>query len=188
MRLLVLLVLVGCGSSERSHAPDAGPIDSDPVTQIDGASCNTADAGVAQACLALDPAPLRGSTPFGAVDGALAYFGSGDCLTISHATISWRSACGDDLSLSFSYPVQADSTNKRHVAPGSFDQPATFAVQPPSGGYHYMTTMVHVDVVTWQEGDGIHTVDITVTVTDPAYNVAPIHIQGTFCDWPYYLC
>jgi hypothetical protein len=187
MRLLVLLVLVGCSSTERSHAPDAGSIDS-ALTSIDGASCSTADAGVAQACLSLAPTVLRGSTPFGVVDGALTYFGSGDCLTITHATIGWRSACGDELSLSFSYPVRADSNNKRHVDPGSYDAAATFAVEPPGGGYHYDTTMVHVDVVTWQEGDGLHTVDITVGVTDSRYGLAPVHIQGTFCDWPYYLC
>lgn len=187
MRWLVLLVLVGCSSPERSHAPDAGPIDS-AVTQIDGASCNTADAGVAQSCLSLAPTVLQGSTPFGVVDGALAYFGSGDCLTISQATISWRSACGDELSLSFSYPVKSGSDARRHVDPGSFEVAARFAVQPPGGGYHMDTTMVHVDVVTWQEGDGVHTIDITVSVLDPDYGLAPVHVQGTFCDWPYYLC
>jgi hypothetical protein len=186
MRALLVIVLVGCGSTERGHAPDAGSVDSE-VTRIDGASCNTADAAAAQACLALSPAALVGDTPFGAVDASLAYFGSGDCLTISHAVVSWRSACGDDLTLEFSYPVTMDGT-KRHVPPGSFDRVASFAVQPPGGARHTDTTMVHVDVVTWQEGDGTHTVDITVSVTDPAYNLAPIHLEGTFCDWPYYLC
>ena len=48
--------------------------------------------------------------------------------------------------------------------------------------------MVHVDVTTWQEGQDMHDIDITVTVTDAAYGLAPLRVQGTFCDWPYYLC
>jgi hypothetical protein len=42
--------------------------------------------------------------------------------------------------------------------------------------------------VTWQEGDGLHDIDITVTVLDVAYALPPVRIAGTFCDWASLLC
>ena len=72
---------------------------------------------------------------------------------------------------------------------GSFDPSwARFELCVPDETPREVMTTVHVDVTTWQEGDGVHTIDMTVTITDPAFTLPPLHVQGTFCDWPYFVC
>ncbi|HEY5928192.1 MAG TPA: hypothetical protein VIV11_41175 [Kofleriaceae bacterium] len=137
-------------------------------------------------CLALAPADLRGTTPFGNLDVALEYFGAGDCITISSATITWRGACGELLRVQFPYPVESTSAGRRVIT--SFDTDARFEFDPPDAAPREDVTMIHVEVVRWQEGQGTHDIDITVSVTDPAYTIAPLHVVGTFCDWAYLLC
>jgi hypothetical protein len=138
------------------------------------------------ACLALTPGALQGDTPFGRLDVALDYFGAGDCITISQASIGWTGACGEQLRLTFSYPVTSDGAQRRVTQ--SFDADARFELTPPGMAMRHDTTAVHVDVTKWQEGNGTHDIDITVSVTDSKYAVAPWRVHGTFCDWPYYLC
>jgi hypothetical protein len=141
----------------------------------------------ADACLALDPAALRGGTPFGNLDVALDYFGAGDCITISQAHIHWTGACGEELALAFPYPVVTGIAGREVTH--SFDTDARFDFQPPQMAPHDDTTTIHVEVVKWKEGQaGVHDIDITVSITDPLYTVAPVRVHGTFCDWPYYVC
>lgn len=182
-QVLVLMWLAACSADGTIEvAADAAPAqiaDSHfvcmPVAPVAGPTC-----------LALGPAALVGTTPLGTVDVALEYFGAGDCITISLATISLRGACGESVSLRFSYPVTSDGGTRRVVQ--SFDATARFAIQPQGEASVERVTMVHVDVAKWQEGQGTHEIDIVVTVTDPMFSVSPLHVQGTFCDWPYQLC
>lgn len=186
----MLVMIAACDSSDGSMVPDAPPppadareVDSDPFI------CQTTMAPVAPApaCLALAPASLQGSTPFGDLDVDLSYFGAGDCITISHATIQWVGQCQEEVTLQFSYPVTSDSSAKRSVM-GSFDEDASIELRAYGEAPRRRLTNVHVDVTQWQEGDGVHSIDMTLTITDPAFTIAPLHIAGTFCDWPYYLC
>jgi hypothetical protein len=139
------------------------------------------------ACLALDAATFQGTTPMGTLDADLDYFGAGDCITITRAYIRWTGACGETIGLGFSYPVHSAADNKRYVNT-SFDTDARLELDPPDDSPVEDVTRIHVDVVTWQEGEGVHDIDITVSFTEAGYSVAPIHVKGTFCDWPYYVC
>jgi hypothetical protein len=138
------------------------------------------------ACLALTPGAFQGDTPFGRLDVALDYFGAGDCITISSASIGWTGACGEQLRIAFPYPV--DSLNNRRRVTQSFDTDARFEFTPPGMAMRVDTAKIHVEVAQWQEGDGTHDIDVTVNVIDSRYAVAPWRVVGTFCDWPYYLC
>ena len=103
------------------------------------------------------------------------------------ATISWVGACQEQVVLQFPYPTTSDGM-KRRVAT-SFDPSwVRFELRPFQEAARDVTTSIHVDVVNWQEGDGVHSIDITVSFTDPSFALPPLHIQGTFCDWPFYLC
>lgn len=180
----MLLLMVGACARDPVVTPadasfDAANADA-PYT------CRPRVSPAAPDCLALAPAALRGTTPFGTLDVALDYFGAGDCITISHATIGLRGACGEELTISFSYPVQ-DNGNGRFVA-DSFDADARFTFSPPTGAGGVELTPIHVAVTRWQEGMGTHDIDITVSTTAPRYAFDPIRVVGTFCDWPYYIC
>ena len=190
--LLLAALLCACdsGPDGPTQQPPDAPVTFDAHQPMDAPfTCMTIAprAALAEACLALDPGSLQGATPFGNLDVALDYFGSGDCITKSQASIHWTGNCLEELSLGFSYPV-VTGMNGREVN-HSFDAQARFTFQPPGMAMRAATTMVHVDVVKWQEGQaGVHDIDITVTITDPLYSVMPIRVHGTFCDWPYYVC
>jgi hypothetical protein len=178
----VLLFVVAChGGSTPPPAIDAPPsIDAAPY------QCTPARVQPADACLALAPGTLAGATPFGNLDVALVYFGAGDCITISQATILLRGACGEELRVSFSYPVASDGTARSVTT--SFDRMAGIDFSAPGIASQRHVAPVRVDVTRWQEGQGMHDIDIMVTVNDPAYSLPPLRVQGTFCDWPYQLC
>ncbi|HEY5945401.1 MAG TPA: hypothetical protein VIV40_07915 [Kofleriaceae bacterium] len=194
MELILVLALVSaCNGDDDGHAvvPDAATSADAQVSVMDAPfQCMpVAPRGreaPAAACLALAPSTLQGATPFGNLDVALDGFSAGDCITISAAHINWTGACGERLSVQFSYPV-VDTGSGRRVT-GSFDSTARFEFQPPGMAAREDVTMVHVDVTTWQEGQDVHDIDITVSVPDPAYALAPLRVSGTFCDWPYYVC
>src|SRR5689334_6078621 len=128
MRALVVALLAGACHSE-SH-----PIDPMVDALVADASVEPKDApytctplapvehAPAADCLVLAPAPLQGTTPFGALDVAIDYFGAGDCLTISQATVHWTGACGEQLRLAFSYPVSTDGAAR--TVTQSFDTDA----------------------------------------------------------------
>jgi hypothetical protein len=185
--MLALAVLGACGDDDGVAQPDAPTVDA-PITVKDAPfSCMpVAPVAPPAACLALAPSTLQGKTPFGNVDVALDYFGAGDCITISHARISWTGTCGEKLAVGFSYPV-TDTGSGRQVT-GSFDTDARFEFQPPGLAPVEDVTTIHVDVTQWHEGQDMHDIDITVTVTGAGYMLQPLRISGTFCDWPYYLC
>lgn len=178
MRVLVAAValVAGCGEDEPAVLPPDAPLPA-PDAPFE---CTPATEG--PVCLALAPARFSGSTPLGTLAADLAYAGAGDCITISQAVLSSVGACGEQVSLRFPYPVRSGADGKRYVA-SSFDTDATLQLST----FEDVTT-IHVDVVVWQEGEGAHDIDITVTFTEPGYTVTPIHVQGTFCDWAYWLC
>ena len=186
----MLAALLGaCDSDHDAARLDAPPTGVDaPIVVMDApfACMPVAPVAPPAACLALAPSTLRGATPFGNLDVALDYFGAGDCITISAAHIQWTGACGEQLRVQFSYPVTSTANGRRVTT--NFDTDARFEFKPPGLALHEHVTTIHVDVTQWQEGQGVHDIDITLTVTDPAYTLAPLHISGTFCDWPYYLC
>ena len=188
----MLVMIAACDSSDGIVVPDAPPIADAPRPDAEPFVCTATTPPVitpGPACLALSPASLRGPTPFGDLAVDLSYVGAGDCLTISTATISWVGSCQEEVVLQFPYPVTADgTTNKRRVTTSFDPHWARFELRPFQGAARDATTSIHVDVANWQEGDGVHTIDITVTFTDPAFALPPVHIEGTFCDWPYYLC
>lgn len=185
--LLLAALLGACDSSDGSAVRADAPIDTSMAVTDAPYSCMPVDPiALPAACLALEASTLRGMTPFGAVDVALDYFGSGDCITISAAQLSWTGACGEQLHLQFPYPVVATGSGRRVT--GSFDSDARFEYRPPGMPPREDATTVHVDVAQWQEGQGVHDIDILITITDADYALAPIHVAGTFCDWPYYVC
>jgi hypothetical protein len=157
-----------------------------PVAPAAPPASPTPTAGPPAACLALAPSTLRGATPFGDLDLALDYFGAGDCITISGANIQWTGACGEQLRVQFSYPVTSTTSGRRVTT--NFDTDARFEFKPPGMAPREHVTTIHVDVTQWQEGQAMHDIDITLTITDPAYALPPLHIIGTFCDWPFYVC
>jgi hypothetical protein len=187
--VLVAALLGACDSKDGNAPPPDAPATSDSSIAVKDApfTCMpVAPATPPAACLALAPSTLRGTTPFGDLDVTLDYFGAGDCITISGAHITWTGACGEQLNVLFSYPVH-ETGSGRYVT-GSFDTDARFEFKPPGMTPREHLTTIHVDVTKWQEGQDVHDIDIMVTVTDAAYSLPPLHISGTFCDWPYYLC
>ena len=186
---VLMLVLGACESDRDTGATPDAPLADAATEPMDAPYvCLPVSQGPPPACLALGPADLQGSTPFGTLDVGLQAFGAGDCVTISSATISWRGACGEELTAQFPYPV-TNSTSGRAVTT-SFDTEARFTFEAPDAEPRVHVTTIHVDVALWQEHEstGTHDLDITMTVSDPAYAIGSIHVQGTFCDWPYYLC
>jgi hypothetical protein len=187
VRLIGLVALLGaCGDNDDRGglaADAAAPFDSPP---LDAPYQCAPRAALPPACLALAPSTLQGATPFGPLELALDSFASGDCITISAAHIAWSGACGERLRVQFSYP--ATETGSGRVVTGSFDATARFEFQPPGMAHREHVTSLHVDVTLWREGPDQHDVDITLTVTDPAYSLPPVRISGTFCDWPFWLC
>ncbi|HUS28801.1 MAG TPA: hypothetical protein VMZ53_09830 [Kofleriaceae bacterium] len=183
----MLVMIAACDAADDGVMPDAPSIDA-PLPDSDPFVCMTTARTAGPACLALTPSHLGGVTPFGNLDVDLAYVGAGDCISHSRATIQWIGACQEELVLQFPYPTMSDSTAKRFVT-GSFDPTwATVELRAYGEPPRRRDSSVHVDVTDWREGDGVHSIDITVTFTDPGFAIAPMHIAGTFCDWPYYLC
>lgn len=159
------------------QAIDADPFMCTPVAPPPGGLCP------------LLPAEMfAGTTPFGTLDLELDYFGAGDCITISQATIGLLGSCGEELSIQFSYPVKSGSGGGRYVEAGPFDRDARFQLRPFGKPPADMTAPIHVEVTTWQEGASLHDIDIVVTFTGTGFSVPPLHVHGQFCDWPYLLC
>ncbi len=182
--MLVVMWLAACADRE----PVEGAADAALTGEDARFECVPAAPVIAgPTCLALGGADLTGTTPFGPLAVNLDYFGAGDCITISRATIHLRGACGEAVSLQFSYPVTSGSDARRRVET-SFNATARFTLQPLEHAAREIVTMIHVEVAEWQEGDGTHDIDIVVTVTDPMFSLEPLHVKGTFCDWPYQLC
>jgi hypothetical protein len=183
LRWVVAMWLAACNSEDAIEvAADAAQT----VPADSGFSCVPVAPAAGPTCLALGAATLAGTTPLGAVDVALDYFGAGDCITSSRATIGLLGACGEAVSLQFSYPVTFDGESR--LVEASFDATARFTLEPQGEAPRDQTTTIHVEVTKWQEGQGVHELDVVVTVTDPTFALAPLHIAGTFCDWPFYLC
>jgi hypothetical protein len=167
--LLAVLVLVGCDRDDGDAAvPDARTDGSAAVMDAPFSCMPVAPVAPGPACL------------------ALADFGAGDCITISSAHVTWTGACGEQLTAQFSYPVVETGSGRRVT--GSFDTDARLELRPPGMAAREDVVAVHVDVTTWQEGQDMHDIDITLTITDARYALPPLRITGTFCDWPYYLC
>jgi hypothetical protein len=192
MRVLLPALLFGACDPAHTNEPavDARVVVDTVAVQDAPFMCTPIAPRVAPgaACLALMPGSLQGDTPFGRLDVGLDYFGAGDCITISNATIGWTGSCGEQLRLTFGYPVTSDPDGTHRRVTQSFDADARFELTPPGMAMRVHTTMIHVAVTHWQEGTGTHDIDITVNVTDSKYAVAPWRVHGTFCDWPYYLC
>ena len=188
MVVAMLVTLAACDSSDGRVMPDAPQLADAALIDAEPFVCTTGMPVVpaGPACLALAPVTFEGATPFGDLDVALAYFGAGDCIDHATATIGWVGGCQEQLSVQFPYPVTTDGARRRVV--GSFDVTARVELRPAGEAPRSTTTTVHVDVTSWEEGNGVHTIDITVAFTNGAFTVPPVHIQGTFCDWPYYLC
>jgi hypothetical protein len=187
----MIVALAACDADGNNAVPDApASVTHDADTTVRDApyTCTPiAPRAPGPACLALAPAPLQGATPFGDLDLALTSFAAADCITISIATITWTGACGEQLIVQFSYPVHATESGKRRVTT-SFDRDARFMFRPPGMAMREDVATVHVDVTTWQEGQDLHDLDITLTVTDPAYTLPPLRMAGTFCEWASLLC
>lgn len=174
--LIVVVANVACGSdSDSNELPDAAPPDSDAATVCPA--------------LELAPEPLRGGSPFGDLDLRVAGFGVADCLEISRADLTLQGPAGDSLAVNFPYPVEVDGSGLRFVGT-SFDAEAGFRYTPASGpAQDEQTYAIHVDVATWQERERIpHDIEVTVTITDPEFAVAPVLVSGTFCKWRSLLC
>jgi len=185
---ITVALLAACGDDDSGTGFTAdAAVDASPYRDAPYQCMPLGPGAPAPACLALDPASFQGATALGTFDADLEYFGAGDCITISRAVISWRGACGETVSLGFSYPVHSHPDASRYVDT-SFDADARLELDPPDATYSEDLTRVHVDVVKWEEGEGVHEIDITVSFLEAGYSVAPIHVKGTFCDWPYYLC
>jgi hypothetical protein len=186
-RLLLAVLLCACHSKpDDMGGIDAPQMSDAPSTKDAPFTCMPVAPRPAAACLALDAAALTGDTPFGLLSVDVDYFGAGDCITISQATIGATGACGEKLAIQFSYPVSTDGARRRVTQ--SFDVDARVLFQPPGVAMQTDVANVHVEVVRWEEGQGVHDIDITVTISDARYALPPLRIAGTFCDWPYYLC
>lgn len=173
--------LLACGDPAPGRT-DASVDDVDARAVVDASHCDPgvdAPGGPAPVCLALEPGTFVGTTPVGEIDAALLVVYADDCITISRATIAWIASCGELATLTFPYPVSSESDGKRHVSAGTFETAATFQGD---------TTMVRVDVTHWDEGETEHPIDITITFIDPRYDVPPLVVRGTFCEWRYLLC
>ncbi len=184
--VLVVLVFAACGDDGDAAVPDARADGSAAVVDAPFSCMPVAPVAPGPACLALAPSQLHGTTPFGELDLALDNFGAGDCITISAAHVTWTGACGEQLTAQFSYPVVETGSGRR--VSGSFDADARVEFRPPGMPAREDVVAVHVDVTTWQEGQDVHDIDITLTISDARYALPPLRIAGTFCDWPYYLC
>jgi len=190
MRLVWVLLafVIACDDTEGPIVAADASVD---VTSSDasGYQCRPPDpVAPGPTCLALETGGLIGMSPLGNHETYVQYAGAGDCITISYATFSFTGACGETVRLQFAYPVMSGTNGKRFVAPGGFDREARFELEAPDLSPQNVVATVHVDVVEWQEGDGAHDIDITITFTDPDFAIAPVHVKGTFCDWPYLLC
>jgi hypothetical protein len=184
VRRVAVVSLVG--SSACAHRDSALPPDASTPSPDAPAACTQVARGPQPACMALQAAQLQGESPYGVLDLELGYFGAGDCVTIANATVLLHGACGEELTVRFPYPVVQEAGARR--VPTSFDADAAFSLRVPGQASAQTTGAVHVEVRTWQEQADAHDIDVTLTITDAAFAVAPLHIQGTFCDWPYYIC
>jgi hypothetical protein len=190
-----LLALVACnaddGRMQTIDAPPSNPQIDARLFQDASFVCQPigpASAPPASPCLALTPTALRGPTPFGNLDVQLEHFGAGDCISHAQATVVWRGTCGEELVLRFPYPTSVNTTTGKRQVAQSFDNDARFEFRAPGFAASDDLSRVHVEVTTWQEGDSIHELDITVSILEDAYAVGPLRVAGTFCDWPYYVC
>jgi hypothetical protein len=188
-RFFVLATLLGACDSDDGDAarPDAPTKDASTTVKDAPFACMpVAPHGPPAACLALAPSTIRGATPFGNLDLTLDDFGAGDCITISAAHLRWTGACGEELRMRFSYPVTVGSEGR--MVMGSFDRDASVEFKAPGVSAYERVTQIHVDVVTWQEGQDTHDIDITINFVDPAYAIGALRVSGTFCDWRHLLC
>lgn len=184
---LLVIVLVGCHSEDGARAQlDAGSGGGADAREDAAGACVPPVPEPPAACLALGAAELRGATPFGALDLDLVHFGAGDCITISSATIRFTGACGETLLVQFPYPVTMTSDHR--IVTTSFDTDARLWFQPAGAAASDTVARARVEVVHWREGETTHDIDISLTILDERFSVSPVRIQGTFCDWPYYLC
>lgn len=161
---------------------DAGPPASDGGAPIDAPL---------PVCDSLEPHSYVGPTAWGAVDAAVVYFASSDCITRTFAFITLRTASGDEIGLDFNYPVMSTPEGRR-VPPGPYEETATITWTPASGAADTMTMPIHVEVTRWQENPSDplgHEIDIAVTVMHSSFDdMQPIVVRGRFCEWPYLLC
>jgi len=181
--LALALLLPACGDDDSGSgvAVDAA---------IDQQQAVWPDASEQAACagLVLAPAPLQGTTPWGNLDLALDYVGAGDCLTITHAVFAWRGMNGAVMNIEFPYPVKVEQDGSRYVTAGTFDEDARVTWTAPNAAPVDTVAAVRIDVTTWHEGRPTHSIDVTFSMLDSRFTLAPMHITGTFCDWWYYLC
>jgi hypothetical protein len=191
MRLLwvALALVVGCDDSDGpSVVADVG-LDSAEALDAPVYQCRPPDPiAPGPTCLALETGGFTGTSPLGIHETYLANVFAGDCITISQASFVFTGACGELVRLQFSYPVMAGANSKRFIAPGGFDRDARLELEALDRAIASTVAKVHVDVTSWQEGDGVHDIDITITFPDAGYAIAPVHVKGTFCDWAYHLC
>lgn len=187
-----MVVVLGGACAEDSDGgviPDSGggPPDAAGGTSDAAAGADANREGL-PACMALDPERLAGGSPFGALDLVVESFNAGDCITISQAVLRLRGGAGEELALHFSYPVAWQPGMEGREVTGSFDVSASARFTPAGGATSSELAAMHVDVAKWQEQPEAHEVDVTLTLTDDAFDVNPVRVHGTFCDWPLHLC
>ncbi|MEM9074220.1 MAG: hypothetical protein AAGE52_37350 [Myxococcota bacterium] len=159
------------GGSSDSGSSDSGSFDS-----------GSFDAG--EMCVASGIEEAAAPSPFGSftVDS----FFTGDCITITGATVGGATETGERVTIEFGYPVETMGPEGGRVVTGTFTREARFR----SGG-ETRVVEVEVEVTRWIERRGDpegHEIDIAIRSEDPSLDGEAIVVRGRFCDWALLLC
>ncbi len=146
--------------------------------------------GPPMACDALERVPYQGATPLGIVDLTTSTFSAADCITRAFAgvTLNAQDPCDAKLTINFNPPVDVGPDGKRRVIRDFDNELGAWTLERPGQAPQTVYAPIHVDVTTWQEGATEHTIDITISTTDPRFTTAPLPVRGTFCTWSTLLC
>ena len=148
----------------------------------------TADA-TGGACPELAETQVAGTTPFGAIDMQLDSFRASDCITIAAAAVALRDSSGASLELAFSYSPESDVDGRRFVTGDFSDDTAQALFESASGDREQAQGAAAVRVGLWQEGSSPgHAIDIEVSFSGTDFDIPPIAVRGTFCEWDFLAC
>lgn len=196
LALLALCLVVGCGSRSPlrtdmdASLPDDAAVDAGRDSPPLPDSGPRPDVQPPPMCVGSLAGELRGTTPWGPIDMSLTQFSVADCCDRGGGWIELSDATGNSLQISFLYSIAECDFPRTIVATDiAGDAQALYMDADGEGDTATITIAFTVTrLQEWEELGDAAVVDVSIQLSGPGWDVEPIVLDGTFCEWAALIC
>lgn len=173
-----------------ASVPDAAAVDSGRDSAPLPDSGPRPDVPPPPMCVGALSGELAGTTPWGTVDMSVTRVSLGDCCDRGGGWIELSDAAGNSLQISFRYGI-AECDFPRTIVATDIAPDAQALYMDADGESDSVEITIAFTVTRLAEGEELGdaaVVDVSIQLSGPGFDVEPILLDGTFCEWAALLC